>query len=143
MAWSIRHRLGLFAVALALEVVLSTTAAPAAVDLYDGARRVVQNESVSQCSAKAKSALTSVLQSAFEAGDRTGEWLGYGPNDGTGHSSYAAAIHCYPLDSGYVVTFTCAVGLPPSPYTASDLCAKVAAAFGPEKTAAISGPARI
>lgn len=128
-------RMSLFSAALcagafAASVALSSAAAPAALDMYVGARNVVQNANVSDCSAKAKTALNGVLHSAFEAGDGTNQWLGYGPADSAGHSSAAAAIHCYPIDHGYVVTFTCSVEVPPNPEMASQLCAKLNDAFG-------------
>lgn len=126
-------RVALFAGALAANVVLATAAAPAALDMFVGARNVVQNAPVSDCSAKAKTALNGVLHSAFEAGDGTNQWLGYGPADSSGHSSAAAAIHCYPVDHGYVVTFTCSVEVPPNADMASALCAKLTGAFGDGK----------
>ncbi|MGC1381877.1 MAG: hypothetical protein WA814_12745 [Candidatus Baltobacteraceae bacterium] len=124
-----RRRVVPLAGACALAVVLSGTPAPAAIDMYVGARTVVQNQPVSSCSLKAKTALNAVLQDAVEAGE-TNQWQAYGPPDSSGHASAGAAIHCYPLDNGYVVTFTCAVETPPNTGSASDLCAKLTTAFG-------------
>lgn len=120
----------LFSVALTVNVALVGAIAPAAVDMTAGTRAVVPNKPVSDCSARAKSALNSVLQSAGEAGAGTGQWLAYGPADSSGQASAAAAIHCFPLDKGYVATFTCAVEVPPNSDTASALCSKLTAAFG-------------
>jgi hypothetical protein len=129
------NRCALFAAAFALAFGASGTPAPAALDMYVGARTVVQNEPIADCSTKAKNALNAVLQNAFEAGEGTGQWLAYGPPDYAGHPNATAVIHCFPVDTGYVVTFTCAVDVPPNPDTASALCAKLASAFG-GKTAA-------
>jgi hypothetical protein len=135
-----RYRVGLVAAAFALNLVLAVTPASAELNMVLGARAVVQNAPVSDCSAKAKTALNAVLQNAFEAGDGTGQWLAYGPLDSSGHSSATAAIHCYPVDTGYVATFTCAVQVPPNPDTATGLCTKLITAFGAGKTAAIATP---
>ena len=125
-----RYCVAAFAAAVILDFALVSTAASAAVDMSIGNKTVVQSGPLSQCSAKAKSALNSVLQSAFEAGAGTGQWLAYGPADSSGSSSVAAAIHCFPVDKGYVATFTCAVEIPPSPDSASALCTKLTSAFG-------------
>ncbi len=115
--------------ACVLAVVLAGVPARAAIDMYIGARTVVPNQSVGACSLKAKNALNAVLQGAVEAGE-TNQWQAYGPPDSSGHSTAGAAIHCYPTDNGYVVTFTCAVETPPNPDSASALCAKLTTAFG-------------
>jgi hypothetical protein len=140
MAGRSRRRLTTFAVALTLNVAFLSAAAPAEIEMVIGARTTVANAPISDCSAKAKTALNTVLQNAFEAGDGTGQWLAYGPLDSSGHSSATAAIHCYPVDTGYYVTFTCAVEVPPNPDTASSLCTKLAAAFPPQKSAWIKLP---
>jgi hypothetical protein len=135
-------RVARFIVAFAFAFGASGTAAPAALDMYLGARTVVQNEPIGDCSTKAKNALNAVLQNAFEAGEGTGQWLAYGPPDYSGHANATAAIHCFPVDTGYVATFTCAVDVPPNPDTASALCAKLVAAFDAGKTAAFLQAAR-
>lgn len=128
----LKIRAALFAAGCALALGAATLPAPAALDLAVGARRVVKNQPVSSCNAAAKSALNSVLADAAEVGSGdTGEWRAYGPPDSAGHSSAAAAVHCYPLDDGFVVTFTCAVETPPSTDTASALCSKLATGFSP------------
>ncbi len=131
MARISRRCVAAFAVAVVLDFALVSTSAFAAVEMSIGSRAIVPNAPVSQCSAKAKSALNSVLQGgAAEAGENTGQWLSYGPADSSGNSSSAAAIHCYPIDHGYVATFTCAVESPVNPESASALCTKLTSAFG-------------
>ena len=120
-------------IAVIVNVAIVSAAADAAVDMSVGTRSVVQNGAVGQCSAKAKSALNSVLTGAFEAGAGTGQWVAYGAPDSSGSVSSAAAIHCYPVDKGYVATFTCAVETPPDTDTASALCTKITTAFGGPK----------
>jgi len=119
------------AAGLALGLTLSTAAAPAALDVNVGAQKVVNGVPVAKCNASAKSALTSVLGNALEIGTGdTGEWKGTASPDSSGNSFGAGAIHCYPLDDGYVVTFTCAAQVPPNADTASAICDKLTAAFG-------------
>ncbi len=127
------RRLAIFAAAIILNSMLAGAAAFAAVDVSIGTRSVVDNAPVSQCSAKAKDALNSVLQGAVEAGAGTGQWLAYGPPDSDGRSSTGAAIHCYPVDKGYVATFTCTVEVLPNADTAAALCTKLTTAFGTSK----------
>jgi hypothetical protein len=129
-------RVALLTAAFAFAFGTSGAPVPAALDMYVGTRTVVPNEPIGDCSTKAKNALNTVLQNAFEAGEGTGQWLAYGPPDYAGHPNATAVIHCFPVDNGYVVTFTCAVDVPPNPDTASALCAKLTAAFGAGKTAA-------
>lgn len=118
-------------------VALLTARAPAEILIAVGDSVTVANEPVSDCNAKAKTALDSVLQNAGDNG--AGVWLAYGPPDSSGHSSATAAIHCYPLDNGYNVSFTCAVEVPPNPDTATTLCTKLAAAFPSLKAALVTG----
>jgi len=118
-------------------VALLTTRAPAEILIAVGDSITVTNEPVSDCNAKAKTALDSVLQNAGDNG--AGVWLAYGPPDSSGHASATAAIHCYPLDNGYNVSFTCAVEVPPNPDTATTLCTKLAAAFPSQKAALVTG----
>jgi hypothetical protein len=123
------HRLELVAVLAALAIGLSTAASPAALIMSTGQRFVIQNAPVSECSSKAKTALNAELQTAGETSAGTGQWIAYGPVDSSGHASAAAAIHCFPVGNGYVVTFTCAVEQPPNPYDADDLCTRLGAGF--------------
>jgi hypothetical protein len=126
-----RNRVAALAVGFALAFGLTGSKAPAALDMFVGARKVIKGGSVSSCNSKAQSALNAVLQNAAEIGTGdTGEWKASGPPDASGNSFAAAAVHCYPLDNGYLVTFTCAAQVPPNADSASVLCGKIAAAFG-------------
>jgi hypothetical protein len=133
-------------VGLTLVLNMAPAASHAALDMVVGARQVVKNEPVSACNSKARDALNSVLTDAAEvgAGD-TGEWKAYSAPDASGHSSAAAAIHCYPLDdvSGYLVTFTCAAQVPPNADSAAVLCTKLTQAFGGGKAQAQTAPPRV
>jgi len=135
-------RAAVFSAACAVAFGMTTATSPAALDFAVGARTVVKSEPVSNCNAQARKTLDAVLQDAAEVGSGdTGEWRAYAPPDASGQSSAAAAIHCYPLDDGYLVTFTCAVQVPPNPDSANALCTKLATAFG-SKTEALASPAR-
>jgi hypothetical protein len=131
VARTFRTRITVCGVSFALAFGLAGTRAPAALDMYVGARNVVKDEPLSSCNGKAKNALISVLGKAASYGD-TGNWLGIGAIDPSGSSFAAATIHCYPLDAlhGYVVTFTCAAQTPPATEAASVICDKLATAFG-------------
>ena len=136
MAGRFGYRLGLFAVALAIDCVFTAMPAPAAIDMAIGDSRVVANQPLSDCNTRAQNALRSVLQAPSEAGQGTGEWAAYAPVQAPATPPAAASIHCFPLGGGYLVTFECAVELPPNPTPASDLCTKLVAAF--DATAAAS-----
>lgn len=138
MPSTFRYRFALCAVSLASSVVLTCASASANLDMVAGAHSVVANKPLTDCTTNAKNALNSVLQNAFEAGDGTGQWLGYGKPDSSGKSTAAAAIHCFKVDTGYSVTITCAAEVPPNPDTASSLCDKLAAAFGLAKTSMVA-----
>lgn len=131
----LRYRAGWFAVALAAGSLSAPVPAIADLQTVVGARTVVTGESVSSCGTKAKAALDSVLQNSFETDTGSGEWLAYGSPDRSGNNTSAAAIHCYPVGDGYVVTFTCAAQVPPNPDTAATICTKLIAAFPGAKTA--------
>ena len=131
MARISRNRVTVLAVAFALVFGSATTKSSAALDVFVGARKVVNGQSETLCNANAKSALSAVLQDVSEVGSGdTGEWKAASAPDSSGNSFAGAAIHCYPLDSGYLVMFTCAAQVPPNQDTASALCAKITAAFG-------------
>jgi hypothetical protein len=122
-----------------LAAVVPPLAVPAALDMALGARKVVQNQPIGACNQAAKSALDSVIGGAREIGSGdTGEWQAYNAGDTANGSTAAGAVHCYPVGSGYVATFTCAAQVPPSTDTASALCSKISAAFD-GKTAAMNG----
>ncbi|MDQ2865428.1 MAG: hypothetical protein M3R51_04325 [Candidatus Eremiobacteraeota bacterium] len=133
-----RFRSLFFAGALVADMVLVSAPAPASIDLVVGSRTVVANAPIADCNTKAKGALTAVLHYAFDVKPGTGQWFAYGPRDADGKSSAAAAVQCYPVNTGYVVTFTCSAEVPPSPDTASVLCTKLTAAFGSGASAAPS-----
>jgi hypothetical protein len=133
-----RHRSTLLAFLSAVVLVATPLASRAALDVAVGAREVVKSEPLSSCNTKAKNALNSVLQDAAEVGGGdTGEWKAYGAPDAAGNSSAAAAIHCYPVDTGYLVTFTCAVQMPPNSDNAATLCSKLSAAFDAKASALV------
>jgi hypothetical protein len=139
-ARTVARRTALFSAACAAAFGMTTTTSPAALDFAVGARTVVKSEPVSNCNAQARKTLDAVLQDAAEVGSGdTGEWRAYAAPDASGHPSAAAAIHCYPLDDGYLATFTCAVQVPPNPDSAAALCTKLATAFG-SKTEALASP---
>jgi hypothetical protein len=132
VTWTFCRRLAASFFGCTLAVALTAAAAPAALDMSVGAQRVVKGAAVSDCNAKAKQALSAVLQDPAEIGSGdTGEWKATGAPDSSGNSFAAAAIHCYPLENNsYLVTFTCAAQTPPNADTASALCDKVTSAFG-------------
>lgn len=131
MARRFSIRIAVLATGFALAFASSGASAPASLDMSIGARKVVKGQPVSACNAAAKTALNSVLQNAAEVGSGdTGEWKALGASDSSGNSFAAAAVHCYPLDDGYLVTFTCAAQVPPNTDSASALCDKVTTAFG-------------
>jgi len=98
-------------------------------------KKIVKGEPLSSCNDKAKAALNAVLENALEVGGDTGEWRASAAPDSSGSSSAAAAVHCYPVDTGYLVTFTCAVQAPPYQDSANGLCTKLATAFDTKATA--------
>ncbi len=128
-------RVALFGAAFALAFGVLATPAFAGLELAVGAKKVVKGEPLSSCNDKAKTALNAVLENALEVGGDTGEWRASAAPDSLGNSSAAAAVHCYPVDTGYVVTFTCAVQAPPYEDSADGLCTKLATAFDAKATA--------
>jgi hypothetical protein len=130
-----RTRVALVGSAIALAFGTLAAPASASLDMAIGARKVVKSEPISSCNQKAKTALNSLLENASEIGEGTGEWKAYAAPDHTGNPPAAAAVHCYPIDNGYVVTFTCAVQSPPYQDTAAGLCTKLATAFDAKATA--------
>jgi hypothetical protein len=124
------QRIGVLTAGIVLAMSATALRAPAALDMALGDRRVVDNQPVSACDASAKAALTQVVSNAAEASPGSGEWVGYEPATGPDGIVATAAIHCFPVGGGYVVTFTCATQVPPNPDSASSLCGKLSAAFG-------------
>ncbi|MBV8148564.1 MAG: hypothetical protein JO092_05710 [Candidatus Eremiobacteraeota bacterium] len=128
------YRSGLFAVALALDVVLCAAPAPAAIDMAIGDQRVVTTQPISDCTTRAENALRTLLQAPSTGGGGT-EFMALAPVQAPATPPRAASIHCFPLDKGYLVTFECAVEIPPNPTPASDLCTKLVAAFDASQSA--------
>jgi hypothetical protein len=126
---SLRRRVAVLAGALLVSLVWCSAKAPAAVDMSVGIRHVATDGSLADCSAKAKEALDAFLQGATEQTPGSGDWLAVSQNGVAGTPTGAAAVRCYALSSGYVVTFTCVVQLPDSPYSADALCLDVAHKF--------------
>lgn len=129
---TIFQRIAMTSAGLTLALTATAAHAPAALDMSLGERRVVTGQSIAACNAAAKAALNGVLNSAIEIGNNTGEWEGLEPASGPDGTTATAAIHCFPLGSGYVVTFTCSTQVPPNPDSANALCSKLSAAFSPE-----------
>jgi len=132
-------RIACFAAAFALGAIFVTAPAGATLDTVIGQRSVVPGKPFSDCSARAKSALTAVMQNVVEAGPGSGNWVGSSSIDSA--ISAAAVVECHQLDDGYAVSFTCSVQVPPNPDSASALCNKLIAAFGATTSAAAAGGA--
>ena len=127
-----------FALGAALVAAVVPGTAQAMIDMVPGARGVAKSAPLGDCSVRAKAALTSVLANPYEAGPGTGQWSAAGPLDASGNASAAAAIHCFPVGKGYVVTLTCAVQIPTNEASARDLCARLETAFGSEQSGGIT-----
>lgn len=128
-----------FALALIIGVLSISVAAPAAVEMSSGIRYVIPSGSLAECSAKAKTALNAYLQNATESAQNSGEWLAQGPIGG-GTITAAATVRCFPVDQGYVATFTCVVQKPGNPYDASALCLDVAHNFSGKPVTPLATP---
>jgi hypothetical protein len=128
------YRPALFAVALALSLAVCVGRATAAIDVAIGDQRVVQTSPLSDCTARAQHALQTLLQAPSVGGGGT-EFMALAPVTPPATPPTAASIHCFPLDKGYLVTFECAVEIPPSTTSASDFCTKVEAAFDASQSA--------
>lgn len=134
-----RYRGALLIGAFALNIGLASLPASAALDLVVAQQSVVPNKPVSDCSSRAKGALTSVMQDATEAGAGSGHWVGVQRLEGSIAAS--AVIECHPDGGGYRAGFTCAVQIPPNPDTANALCTKLTTAFNAASTGAVTGGA--
>ena len=121
----------LFALLLLLGLFSTAAIAPAAIDLSTGIRYVIPSGTLDECGSKAQAALSKYLEHTTESGAGTHEYIATGPVGGIGQSLgvTAATAHCFPLGKGYVITFTCAVETPNSPYDADSLCTDVAHNF--------------
>jgi hypothetical protein len=123
------RRASLTVLALIVSIVWARTDSPAAVDMSVGIRHVSPDGSLTDCGSKAKASLDAFLRGAAESSPGSGEWLAYSSNGVAGTPTGAATVRCYALSKGYVVTFTCVVQLPDSPYGADALCLDVAHKF--------------
>lgn len=117
------------AVALTLGAALLPMPARASLDMVSGARGTAVTAPLADCSTDAKAALGAVLVNPFEAGQGTGQWMAFSATDAAGQSHEAAAMHCFPVGAGYVVTLTCTIERPFSPETATALCGRLEKAF--------------
>ena len=131
-------RLAAFLAAAAIDFAVCAAPAPAALDVVVGDSRVVQNQPLTDCNTRAQSALTAVLQRPIEAGDGTGEWGALTKVEAPATPPEAGSIHCFPIGNGYLVTFECAVEIPPATQSAADLCTKLSAAFDAKQAASLT-----
>ncbi|HZZ01089.1 MAG TPA: hypothetical protein VFE36_16120 [Candidatus Baltobacteraceae bacterium] len=127
-------------VALAALLLAVVAPARAGVQMSTGIRYVYEGGSVDQCSQKAKSALNAYLQNATEKSPGSGEWLAYGKPNGQGQNTSAAIVRCALAPKGYVVTFTCAVQQPGSPFEADPLCLNIAHSFSGKTVTTLATP---
>jgi len=134
------HRFGLAAAVFSLNVLLCSAAAPAAVEISTGIRYVMDSGTPAECSAKAQTALNAYLQNTSEQPQGSGDWIAFGPVGGVGAQTTSAVVRCYPTGKGYVVTFTCAVEMPGSPYSADALCLDVAHNFSGKPVTTLASP---
>jgi hypothetical protein len=132
-----RYRGALLIGAFALNIGLASLPASAALDLVVAQQAVVPNKPFSDCSARAKNALSSVFQNPTEAGTGSGHWVGVSRMEGS--VSAAAVIECHPDAGGYHAGFTCAVQVPPNPDTANALCTKLTTAFNAATAGVVTG----
>lgn len=112
-----------------LALALPASIASARVDISAGIRYASPSGTLQDCSDKAKAALEAYLPGATESSAGSGEWIALGQNIRTGAASSAAAVRCYGLPKGYIVTFTCSALLPANPYGAGALCLDIAHKF--------------
>lgn len=123
------RRIAFVAVAATAALLWCSSGAPASVDISVGLRHVSPDGTLADCSDKAKASLDAFLQDATESSAGSGDWLAHSQNGIAGTPTATAAVRCYALPKGYVVTFTCVAQLPDNPYTADALCLDVAHKF--------------
>jgi hypothetical protein len=122
------YRVARFAAALALCVAFAGAAADATLDTVIAQRIVVPDKSTTDCVARARAALTAVLQDANETDPGSGQWVGVSRSSGA--IAALAVIECHSVDAGgYTASFTCSVETPTYADTASGLCGKLTEAF--------------
>jgi hypothetical protein len=139
MLMTSRWTLPCFAAAFVVAMLAAGVPARAGLDVVVGARSVVQNKPVSDCSDRARNALDTVLHNALEAGTGSGQWLGAERLTASSEPSAEAVIECHAVGNGYAASFTCASEVPPSPNTATALCDKLSSAFSAQQTATTGG----
>lgn len=133
----IGYRMARFAAALTCCVLLAGAAADATLDTVIAQRIVVPDKPVTDCVARTRAALTSVLQNANETDPGSGEWVGIAQMSGS--IAAAVLIECHPVDAGgYTASFTCSVQTPTYADTASALCTKLTTAFNATATSTTS-----
>jgi hypothetical protein len=133
----------LAAAAVALTMLVCNTAAPAAVEMSTGIRYVIPEGTLSDCSAKAKTALGAFLQTPSESAPGSGEWIAFGSSGLNGPSTAGAVVRCSAIGKGYVVTFTCVVQQPDNLYAADALCLDVAHNFSGKAVTPLPTPTPI
>jgi len=114
---------------IAVAAVLVGLPAPAAVEMSTGIRYVYPSGALSECSDKAKTALSAYLENPVEKTTGGGEWSARGPIGVTGPATAGAVVRCLAVGKGYIVTFTCVVQIPGNPYAADALCLDIAHNF--------------
>ncbi len=135
------YRVARFAAALTFCVLLGGAAADATLDTVIGQRILIPDKPTADCVARARAALTSVLQDANETDPGSGQWVGVARSGGS--IAAFALIECHSVDSGgYSASFTCSVETPTYTDTASGLCGKLSTAFNATATASAQGGAR-
>jgi hypothetical protein len=130
-------RIAVFAAALALAMGSIAVAAPGALTVSAGLRHLEPTGSIDDCNSKAQTALNANLQNAASGG---GASLAYGPRDGEGRASAGAVINCSPVGNGWVANFSCSVVVPPSLFSADDLCKRIYATFTGKDSAPLATP---
>jgi hypothetical protein len=134
------RRGSLFAAALIAAALICSTVAHAGVQMSTGIRYVVPTGTVAECSTKAQTALAAYLGTPTEKTPGSGEWMAYGAVGKSGTPQSSAVVRCNAVDTGYVVTFTCAVQMPGSPYASDALCLDIAHNFSGKAVQPLATP---
>jgi hypothetical protein len=122
------YRVARFTAALTVCMLIAGVAADATLDTVIAQRITVPDKPVTDCVARARGALTSVVQDANETDPGSGQWVGVARANGS--IAALAVIECHSVDSGgYTASFTCSVETPTYADSASGLCGKLTAAF--------------
>jgi hypothetical protein len=122
------YRVARFAAALVFCVLVGGAAADATLDTVIAQRILIPDKPTADCVARARGALTSVLQDANETDPGSGQWVGVARASGA--IAALAVIECHSVDAGgYSASFTCSVETPTYGDTAVGLCTKLTSAF--------------